>query len=58
MSLDCAYFKMVGKKVEGSVLSEVFLKAGLITYGSVHGLFSETHYKRAMHCHKVLLGSL
>ena len=31
-----AYFKMVGKKMAGSGLSDVFLEAGLIGSGSVH----------------------
>ena len=55
--LVCAYFKMVGKKMAGSVLSDL-LEAGLIGPGSVHGVLSGKHYERAMHCHKILLESL
>ena len=56
--LVCAYFKMVGKKMAGSGLSDVLLEAGLIGSGSVHGVLSGKHYERAMHCHKILLESL
>ena len=56
--LVCAYFKMVGKKMAGSGLSDVLLEAGLIGSGSVHGVLSGKHYERAMHCHKILQESL
>ena len=56
--LVCAYFKMVGKKMAGSGLSDVLLEAGLIGSGSVHGVLSGKHYERAMHFHKILLESL
>ena len=56
--LVCAYFKMVGKKMADSGLSDVLLEAGLIGSGSVHGVLSGKHYERAMHCHKILLKSL
>ena len=56
--LVCAYFKMVGKKLAGSGLSDVLLEAGLIVSVSVHGVLSGKHYERAMHCHKILLESL
>ena len=39
--LVCAYFKMVGKKMADSWLSDVLLEAGLIGSGSVHGYLVE-----------------
>ena len=56
--LVCAYFKMVGKKMAGSGLSDALLEAGLIGSGSVNGVLSGKHYERAMYCHKILLESL
>ena len=56
--LICAYYKMVGKKMAGSGLSDILLEAGLITSGSVDGVIKGKHYDRAMHCHKVLLEAL
>ena len=43
--LVCAYFKMVGKKIAGSGLSDVLLEAGS---DSVHGVLSGKHYERAI----------
>ena len=54
----CAYFKMIGKKMNGSGFSDVLLEAGLISSGSLQGVLSGKHYTRAMHCHKVMLESL
>ena len=51
----CAYFKMIGKKMEGTGLSGILLKAGLIGSGSVTGVMTGKYYSRAMHCHKILL---
>ena len=51
----CAYFKMIGKKMEGTGLSDILLEAGLIGSGSVTGVMTGKHYSRAMHCHKILL---
>ena len=56
--LICAYLKMVGKKMEGSGLSDILLEAGLIASGSLQGVLSGKHYDRAMHCHKILLECL
>ena len=58
LHLICAYYKMVGKKMAGSGLSDILLEAGLITSGSVDGVIKGKHYDRAMHCHKVLLEAL
>ena len=44
----CAYFKMIGKKMEGSGLSDILLEAGLIGSGSVTGVMTGKHYSRAM----------
>jgi hypothetical protein len=54
----CAYFKMIGKKMEGTGLSDILLEAGLIGSGSVTGVMTGKHYSRAMHCHKILLEAL
>ena len=51
----CAYFKMIGKKMVGTGLSDILLEAGLIGSGSVTGVMTGKHYSRAMHCHKILL---
>jgi hypothetical protein len=54
----CAYFKMIGKKMEGTGLSDILLEASLIGSGSVTGVMTGKHYSRAMHCHKILLEAL
>jgi hypothetical protein len=50
-----AYFKMNGKKMEGTGLSDILLEACLIGSGSVTGVMTGKHYCRAMHCQKILL---
>jgi len=54
----CAYMKMVGKKMNGSGLSDILLEAGLISSGSLQGVLSGKHYDRALHCHKIILECL
>ncbi len=54
----CAYMKMVGKKMDGSGLSDVLLEAGLVTSGSVPGILAGKQYNRALTCHKTLLEAL
>ncbi|KAL8620245.1 hypothetical protein ACOMHN_061436 [Nucella lapillus] len=54
----CAYLKVIGKKMEGSGLSDIMQEAGLITSGSVNGVMSGKSYDRSMHCHKVILECL
>jgi hypothetical protein len=54
----CAYFKMIGKKMEGTGFSDILLEAGLIGSGSVTGVMTGNHYSRAMHCNKILLEAL
>jgi len=56
--LSCAYMKMLGKKMEGSGLTDILLEAGLITSGSLKGVTSGTNYSRSLRCHKVLVESL
>jgi len=53
-----AYMKMIGKKMNGSGLSDILLEAGLISTGSLQGVLSGKHYDRAMHSHKILVESL
>ena len=53
--LVCAYLKMVGKKMDGSGLSDILLESGLIASGSLQGVISGKNYDRAMHCHKTML---
>ena len=52
--LICAYFRMMGKKLDGSGFADILLEAGLITSGSVQGVLSCRHYDRALNCHKVM----
>ena len=54
----CAYFKMVGKKMAGSGLSDILLEAGLLTSGTINGVMSGKQYSRALICHKTLLEAL
>ena len=54
----CAFMKMVGKKMEGSGLSDVLLEAGLMTSGSVHAVLAGKQYNRGITCHKTLLEAL
>ncbi|XP_070203645.1 uncharacterized protein [Littorina saxatilis] len=52
--LVCAYLKMIGKKMNGSGLSDIMLEAELITSGSLKGVESGKQYDRALHCHKTM----
>jgi hypothetical protein len=49
---------MIGKKMEGTGLSDILLEAGLIGSGSITGVMTGKHYSRAMHYHKILLDAL
>ncbi len=49
---------MLGKKMEGSGLTDLLIEAELMSSGSLTGVLSGKHYERALHCHKVLLESL
>ena len=54
----CAYLKMLGKKMKGTGLDDIFVEAGLITPGSLQGVISGKNYSRAMTCHKTMLEAL
>ena len=56
--LTCAYLRMVGKKMAGSGIDDVFLEANLVGSGSLSGILNGKNYARSMHCHKVLVESL
>ena len=51
----CGYLKMLGKKMNGSGLDDIFIEAGLITSGSVHGVMNGKNYSRSMVCHRTML---
>jgi hypothetical protein len=38
--LACGYLKMLGKKMDGTGLADILLKAGLISSGSLNGVIS------------------
>ena len=54
----CAYLKMLGKKMNGTGLDDIFVEAGLITTGSLQGVLSGKNYSRSMLCHKTMLEAL
>ena len=54
----CAYLKMIGKKMNGTGLSDILTEAGLVTSGSVAGVLAGKQYSRAMTSHKTLLEAL
>ncbi len=56
--LTCAYFHMIGKKMEVTGLTDVLLEAGLVGSGTVYGVLSGKNYSHAMVCHKTVLKSL
>ena len=56
--IECAFMKMLGKKMKGSGLQDILLEAGLISSGSVAGVLTGKHYDRAIYCHKVMLEAL
>ena len=56
--LECAFMRMLGKKMDGSGLADILLEAGLIGSGSLQGVLSGKHYDRALHCHKTVTEAL
>ena len=56
--LECAFMKVLGKKMKGSGLEDVLLESGLISGGSLAGVMQGKHYARSLHCHKVVLEAL
>ena len=53
-----AYFKMIGKKMDGTGISDILLEAGLMSSGALSGVLSGTTYSRAINCHKIMMESL
>ena len=56
--LVCACMKMIGKRVNGSGLSDILLEAELMSSCSLQGVLSGKHYDRALHCLKILVECL
>ena len=56
--LAMGYYKMIGKKMEGSGLSDVLLEANMASPGSLQGVINGKNYSRATHCHKTLVEAL
>ncbi|KAL2091604.1 hypothetical protein ACEWY4_013867 [Coilia grayii] len=56
--LECAFMKMLGKKMKGSGFEDILLEAGLISGGSLAGVMQGKNYDRAIHCHKIMLEAL
>ena len=56
--LTCVYFRVIGKKMDGSGLSDILLEAGIVGSGTVYGVLSGKNYSRAMVCHKIVLEAL
>ena len=54
----CAYFHVIGKKMNSCGFSDVMLVAELVKSGTVHGVMSGKNYSRAMVCHKTMLEAL
>lgn len=48
------YFKMVGKKIDGSRFSGVLLGSGLMSSGSLLGVLSGKNHFRAKSFHKTI----
>ena len=53
--LACVYMKMIGKKMNGSGISDISIESGMIGSGSIEGVLSGKHYNRAIYWQKVLL---
>ena len=56
--LNMAYLKMIGKKMEGSGLSDILVECNLISPGSIQGVVTGKHFNRSTYCHKVMYESL
>ena len=54
----CAFFKMIGKKMACSGLSDVLIEGGLTTSGSIQAILSGKQYNRAVICHKTMVEAL
>ena len=49
---------VLGKKMNGICLEDIFVEAGLITPGSLQRVISGKNYSRARACHKTMLEAL
>lgn len=54
----CGYLRMLGKKMSGSGLDDIFIEGGLLTSGSMQGVMNGKNYSRSMVCHKTMLEAL
>ena len=54
----CAYFKMLGKKMDGSGLQDILIESGMMSSGSMKGVMTGKNYDRSLHCHKTMLECL
>ena len=56
--LTMSYFKVIGKKMEATGLTDILMEAGLVGSGTIGGIMSGKNYSRAMACHKTVLEAL
>ena len=49
---------MIGKKMEGSGLSDILVECNLISPGSIQGIVRGKNFNRLSYCHKVMYESL
>ena len=56
--LNMGYFKMVGRKMDGSGIDHILIESNIISPGSIKGVLSGKNYNRATYSHKILFESL
>ena len=56
--LAMGFYKMIGKKMEGSGFGDILLEANMVSSGSLQGVINGKNYSRETHCHKTLVESL
>lgn len=49
---------MLGKKVNVTGWDDIFIEAGLTTFGPVQGLMNGKNYSNSMVCHRTMLGDV
>ena len=54
----CAFFKALGKTLEGSGFEEIVLESGMCSSGSMNGIMAGKHYNCAMTVHKLFLETM
>ena len=54
----CSAFGTIGKRMNGSGITEVILESGICASGSVNKVMSGKHYNRALRVHKLVLEAL